>query len=221
MKRLEAVAFDIDGTLTEDNSWFNFTNELGGSEAEHITVYEALGLGTMELSEAKEQLVAMWAKQGKAYKHTITDIYEKLPLRTDAYPLFDWIISKEIPVCLITGATKQYAASVAAKLGIEEYYASSELIFDDQDKLIDFDYEVDQTKAKELHFAEFCARHSVSVENCVPIGDSYNDMGLFRVTGNGLLLDAEGNAKQELKDASFKIVKSSFEAQELLQSFHI
>lgn len=220
MRKLGAIAFDIDGTLTDHNSWFSFTEELGGSKAEHMAIYEMLVLGAIELDDAKEQLVSMWGKEGRANKQSIIEMYKKWSVRKDAYPLFEWISTNNIPVCLITGATKQYAEVIATELGVVDYYASSELVFDSNNNLTSFNYEVDQSGAKERHFAEFCEKYSVSIEDCVPVGDSSNDIGIFQLTGNGILLDIDSSAKQPLKDSAANIVGSLTEALKLLKSLY-
>ena len=59
-RTIKAVVFDIDGTLTEHNSWYAFTRDIGGSEAEHLAIYEGQRKGDIGLEEAKQRLLEIW-----------------------------------------------------------------------------------------------------------------------------------------------------------------
>ncbi|MDB5182518.1 MAG: phosphoserine phosphatase SerB [Candidatus Saccharibacteria bacterium] len=217
MKNFKAVVFDVDGTLTEDNSWYAFTRSLGASEAEHLAIYEGQSSGQIGHDEAKTKILALWLATGKASKKFIEETFSNIPVREDAYPLIKWLQENKYPVCLITGSSRIYAATIAEKLGVEEYYANANLFFDGTGMLKGFHYDADQAKIKLEHLAEFCKKHGIEPTDCIAIGDGNNDIGLFRITGNGIFVKND-KASPEVEKAAWKLVSSLSEVRYLLES---
>jgi phosphoserine phosphatase len=217
MKKFKAVVFDVDGTLTEDNSWYAFTRSLGASEAEHMAIYEGQRAGEIGLDEAKIKLLDLWLATDKTSKRHIEEVFENMAVRDDALPLVQWLQENDYFICLITGSSKIYARIIAKKLGVDEYYANADLYFDDDGMLENFHYDADQTKVKIEHLAEFCEKHNVTPEDCVAIGDGNNDIGLFKVTGNGIFIK-NSDASPEVEKAAWKSVESLAEIRALLES---
>jgi phosphoserine phosphatase len=210
-----AVIFDIDGTLTDHNSWYEFTHDIGSSKEEHGIIYADFSAGKITYEDAKNKILAMWQVTGNANKTKIADIYSKWPIRKEAYPLIDWLKSEKYKVCLITGATRPYAQQVASLLGVEDYYANADFHFDKDDQLIDWHYDADQASVKLEQFHEYCHLHNINPEDCVAVGDSSNDINLFKVTKHGILVDND-HAKEELRSAAWKTVKSLSEIRSII-----
>ena len=217
MNKFRAIIFDIDGTLTSQNSWQAFTRDIGGSVAMHLAIYEDHVNGKIGLDESKQKLLKMWKETGKAKKDHIEQIYNTWPIKPGAYTLVNWLKKKGYLVCLITGSVGLYAKHVADKLGVNNYYSNAELYFDEEGNLIDFHYTADQADVKLKQFKEFCELNNLKEKECVPVGDSNNDIELFRHTENGILVDGIDVA-DELRQAAWKIISSLEEVIGLLES---
>lgn len=217
VRTIKAVVFDIDGTLTEHNSWYAFTRDIGGSEAEHLAIYEGQRNGIIGFDEAKQKLLEMWQKSGKANRKSILEIYNHWDIRPEAYPLAKWLHSSGYRTCLITGSVKIYAEIISRKLGIKDNYANADLYFNEKDELEAFHYDTDQASVKVDQFAMFCKKYKLNPEECVAVGDGDNDIGLFNLTGNGILVD-NSKVSEELKKSAWKTVSNLDEIKDLLQA---
>lgn len=177
--------------------------------ADHLGIYQDHLDGRIGLDESKTLLLKMWQATGNAKKEHIIKVFETWPVRPEAYPLIAWLKQNGYEMCLITGSIGIYAKYIAEKLGVGDYYANAELYFDEQGDLVDFHYTADQAEIKLKHFEEFCAKYNLEASDCIPIGDSANDIGLFRKTGNGILVNG-GVEKiaEELRQAAWKEVSS-------------
>ncbi len=218
MNKYKAAIFDIDGTLTPQVSWTAFTRDIGGSVAEHLAIYHDHLDGKIGLDESKARLLKMWQSTGKANKAHIVNAFGAWPVRPDAFPLIKWLKENGYRVCLITGSVGVYAKYMAEKLGADAYYANAELYFDANGELENFHYTTDQAEVKLRQFKEFCQQNNLRPGQCVPIGDSDNDIELFRITGNGILINEDEQVAEELLAAAWQTVRSLQEVQLLLKN---
>lgn len=223
MKHFRAIIFDIDGTLTPGNSWAAFSNDLGASVSRHMEIYRAHAGGKLGLDESKQLLLQMWQKTGNANRDHIEKRFDTWPIRPEALPLINWLKSHDYIVCLITGSVENYASHIAAKLGVEHWYANAELFFDWRGEMVAFHYTANQAEVKLEQFADFCKKHNLSADQCIAIGDGPNDIGLFEVTGNGVLVEGErladghdNDVPEDLRSAAWKTVASLDEIPGLL-----
>jgi HAD superfamily phosphoserine phosphatase-like hydrolase len=214
MQKIEAVVFDIDGTLTEDISWTALTRDLGGSVEDHMAIFNAFREGRIDYPTSKYQLIRLWQATGNANKAFIEHLFTSWPIRLEAPALMRWLLDENYTLGLITGSLDLYAKAIAGRLGIENYYANTELIFDAQDNLVDFHYELNQAKKKVEQLQAFCESKGITIKGCVVVGDGDNDLELFRETGRGVLV---GDApSRELVESAWKRIGSLSEIKGLL-----
>lgn len=205
MNDVKAVIFDIDGTLSPENSWTAFSRDLGSSVAEHLAIYQDHLTGKIGLDESKRMLLKLWLATGNANKHNIEQMFASWPLRNDAQDVVEWLKQKGIRVCLITGSVDLYAKHIAERLGVSDYYANATLVFDDNGNLDNFDYTIDQAEIKLRQLREFCAKYDINEKECVAVGDSDNDIELFRHTGRGVLIN-DSDVADELAKTAWKSI---------------
>lgn len=206
MRKYKAVIFDIDGTLTRHNSWRSFTHGIGASVEDHMKIYGDHLSGKISLEESKRLLLKMWQATGKANRSNIDRLYEEWFIREDAQELIDWLRSQQYRIYLITGSVGIYAQHIAARLGVADYISSAELYFNDAGDLVDFHYTADQGAAKLVQMQDYCNHQRIQPNECVPVGDGDNDIELFRVTGNGILIDHD-RVSDRLRDTARWTVK--------------
>lgn len=187
----KAVIFDIDGTLTEHTSWVSLTEGLGASVDAHDVVYQAYLSEAITYEESKERLINLWRGTGRADRRTMVGIFDAIPLRENAVKTVNSLTEKGYLTCLITGSMDLYAAAVASKFKNTEWYANTRLIFNEEDMIIDYEYHRDQVARKIEHLSDFCERHSILPTECAVVGNGENDVGIFALTGNGILFGTE------------------------------
>jgi HAD superfamily phosphoserine phosphatase-like hydrolase len=217
VRTIKAVIFDIDGTLTPQNSWTAFTRDIGGSVEEHLAIYSDHINGKIGLDKSKELLLKLWQDTGKANKQHIESVFKTWLVRNDAKELIDWLKSNGYAICLITGSVGVYAKYMAQKLGVKYYYSNAELYFDDDGELVDFHYTANQAEVKLEQFGEFCKLMSLRASDCAAVGDGDNDIGLFRLTKNGILVN-HNKVSNELRNSAWKTVSNLIEVKDLLQA---
>src|ERR1035438_2092768 len=171
MRKFKAVVFDIDGTLTPQNSWTAFTRDIGGSVDDHLAIYSDHVKGVIGLDESKQKLLKLWQATGKANKIHIEEVFNSWPIREDAKGLIDWLKNESYIICLITGSVGIYAKHVADLLSVDNYYANGELYFGENGDLIDFHYTANQAEIKLQQFSEFCKLNNLKPTECVAVGD--------------------------------------------------
>ncbi|HYH74762.1 MAG TPA: HAD family phosphatase [Candidatus Saccharimonadales bacterium] len=211
---VRAIIFDIDGTLTPEVSWTSLTAGLGASADEHLRIFNNFLDGSIDYPESKRQLLGLWQSTGKANQTFISELFAAWPLKPEA-PAVIAELQKDYQLCLITGSMDLYAATIARKVGVQEWHANTELIWNGQGNLVDYAYQKDQAGQKLTDFEAFCAAHGISPDECVAVGDSKNDLALFAACGRGVLL-AEAEPSPELAPHAWKTIHSLTELPSLL-----
>lgn len=213
----KAVVFDIDGTLTRDISWVRLTNEIGGSIEFNDEVIRSWEKDEISYHEAKQRLIENWTRAGKGLKKEFVSILKSIPLRGDAKEIVDYLKGKGYLITMITGSFDLYAEIIGEQLGIKNWFAITHLSWDIDGKLIDVET-VKDTVAKDRkidYFKEYCRKNNLTFKECVPVGDSANDIELFKLTGNGVAVRTEFEAV-ELEKVAWNKVKHLTELKELL-----
>lgn len=217
MKKFKAVVFDIDGTLTRHISWVILTESLGGSVEYNDDIVKKWDTDEISKDIALENIRSNWIKGGKKHKNDFIKILDSIPLREDALEAVNYLKSKGYYICAITGSVDIYAEIICKHLGIDTWYAITDLHWNNQNELIKVNtVKSFESKDKKVEFfLEFCNKHNILPDECVPIGDSSNDIALFKVTGNGIAVRTEFEAK-ELEEIAWKKIDHLIELKEIL-----
>jgi len=187
---IKAVIFDIDGTLSPDISWTKLTLRLGHSVPHHMWIYEKFKSGKLEYNEAKKALLSLWTASGSLSRSRLEEMFKNWTLKDDAIPIFQYLKSKNYITCLITGSMDLFAQVIAQRVGADFWYANTDLIWDGDNHLKDFIYEINASDKKLRQLQEFCKRNSLKLNECVAVGDDKNDIGLFQATKNGIVIES-------------------------------
>jgi len=190
METPKAIIFDIDGTLSPEISWTALTRDLGASVEDHIVIYQQYKTGQTDYAGSKRQLLDLWQATGNANKGHFLSLFESWPLVPEASDVVRTLAEK-YSICLITGSMDLYAQNVARKLQVADYYANTTFSWDEAGNLVDMDYELDQAKQKLEQFLDYCSLHSIKPEDCIIVGDSDNDIALFKASGRGVAIGSE------------------------------
>lgn len=215
MEPVKAVIFDIDGTLSEKNSWHVLAIAMGATPAEDLEVVELQQAGKITNREADARILAFWKRKGLATRENFRKTFEDIPLRQDAQDLVNYLKQKKILICLITGSMDMYAEVVARRLGVEDFYSNAKLSWSDDGNISDFTYDGKQGTKKLDQFHEFIKKNNLKAAECAAIGDSENDYLLFLETKKGIAVRSESEDKV-LEAAAWKIVNNLKQIKEIL-----
>jgi phosphoserine phosphatase len=216
-RMFKAVVFDIDGTLTRDISWVKLTTEIGGSLEFNDEVIKKWETDELTESEAREKLIENWSKAGKATKKEFVSILQNISLREDAKEVVDYLKNKGYVVIMITGSFDLYAQIVGEKLDVKEWFANTVLMWDEDGSLLDVqtckDSEAQNRKVD--FFKAFCDKNNLKINECVAVGDSSNDIALFKLTGKGIAVRTEFESPK-LEEVAWKKVNQLIEIKSIL-----
>lgn len=215
MLDIKAVIFDVDGTLSPINSWLWLSEALGAKKEENIAIYEGNLSGKLMQFAANAKVLEMWTRKGPVSKEKFIKILTEIPLRPEALELCAYLKSKNIIICPITGSNEIYAEIVAKKIGADVFYANAKLFWDESNNLVNFTYAVNQADIKLNQFKDFCAKFKLKPDECVPVGDSYNDYELFRITGKGIAVRTEYEDKV-LEELAWKVINNLSEIKNII-----
>ncbi len=214
MKTFKAIIFDIDGTLTNDvSSWTSLTEKLGASKKRHNEIHEDFVNGKISHLVGKKELISMWHATGNANREFILNLFNTWKLKEGVVELIEKLQNQGYIIALISGSMDLFVSSIAHRLRIDDCYANAQLVWEDDNTLVNFLYEEHQGNKKEDQLQEFCKKYKIQPSECVVIGDSENDIELFKLTGNGIAVLPANN---ELKTVAWKEISGLNQLDELL-----
>ena len=188
---IKAVVFDVDGVLFDGNSWLALTKGLGCSVEDHAELYKQARAGELDWHQAERKLVAMYQASGNATKDFFTKLYASHQLRPEAKGMIEYLKGKGYTLCLISGSFDIHVEATAQQLGIEHWYANAALVFDKAGSLERIIYYGDQSQVKVDQLEELCQKIGIDSTECAFVGDSDNDIGVFRATGHGIAVHCD------------------------------
>lgn len=211
-EKIDAIILDVDGTLSEETSWLKLTQGLGASPEEHSLIFDQFKQGLLSYDEAKRRLIQLWQNTGNANRNYMEKMFRSWDLKKDAEETVNYL-KKAYRLCLISGAVDLYVQIVAEKLGVVDWYANTELIWNEKGELVDFNYEADQAGKKLQQFGEFIEKNQITEDKCAVVGDGDSDIALFRKLRYGIAVNK--NPCPELESLAFKTVKELAELKEI------
>jgi HAD superfamily phosphoserine phosphatase-like hydrolase len=216
MSEIKAVIFDIDDTLTTENSWAQVALGMGATHEEDLEIYYLHKEGKITNEEANSRILGLWKRKGLATQDNFRKIFDSIPLKEDAVDLTQYLKQKNIKICLITGSMDMYAEMIAKKVSADSFYYNADLYWDDQGKIIGFDYRVDQGARKLEQFLDFCQKNNLEASECVVLGDSENDILLFLESKKGIAVRTKAEFK-ELEAVAWKVINNLSEIKEFIK----
>ncbi|MBD3363499.1 HAD-IB family phosphatase [Candidatus Dojkabacteria bacterium] len=208
--KIQTIIFDVDGTLTDFNSWTRINQELDLSPQKHLEIFEKMKEGEYSLEEAKSKLVYYWKSSGNADRKYFIKIFKNWKFDQEVKDLISYL-NKKYQICLISGSIELYIEEVALKLGIKDWYANASLVFNDKGKLLDIDYTVDQAEKKLEQAKEYIKNYGFSKDQCLAVGDGENDIRLFSFFDYSI-----NKGCQELNKYAYKTIHRLDEIRKLL-----
>ena len=211
--KIKAVVFDVDGVIFDGNSWLALTKGLGCSLEDHAELYKQARAGELNWQQAERKLVAMYQASGRANRDFISKLCASHKLRPEARDVFEYLKGKGYILCLISGSFDIHVEAAAKQLGVGHWYANATLVFDKVDDLEKVIYYGDQSQVKVDQLKEFCQKVGIAPTECVFVGDSDNDIGVFQATKHGIAAHCDD---EYLKGIAWKECETLNEIKDIL-----
>jgi HAD superfamily phosphoserine phosphatase-like hydrolase len=210
MKKL--IFFDLDGTLTPTNSWHFFNLFFGMSEAEDAVMFDWYKRGLLSYSAWEEMISKIIKEKNICTKDKVDEFVGSIIPRPEAKDLIDGCKEAGYTTVILSGTMMQIAESVRARLGMDLSYTTSEILFREDGA---FDYiknDSDEAPAKLRIFDRVCAEYGVDPTETIMVGDSGNDIEVFKRTKKGIQI----GTYEPLKEYAWKHVDNLSEVKESL-----
>jgi phosphoserine phosphatase len=211
--KIEAVCFDMDGTLIRNTDSVRYLCELNGNLERLVEIEDRESKGTINWIEAdhlKARLV-----EGLDFARVESEFGRCIDLIHNIEVVLAYLKARQIRAVLITAGPTQVANVLGTRFSFDAVYGSR--------------YEAADTKftgriahhlgssGKLSCLRDFCAGNGISVGACVAIGDSESDIDVFMACGRSIALNGTDAA---VEAASASIVTNDLaDILELLQSW--
>ena len=176
-----AIVTDVDQTLTERTTWYELTEKLGGSARDHADIFTRFLKSHISNEQMKRELFAIWTQNGPVTKQQLRDIFLTVPLRGEAFALFNELQDRGYELCLISSSSDLFVETVAERFKIKHWYANSKLHFNEKGEWIDFDYTREEALLKKEQLQQFFDATGYKQHECVALGDGENDIEIFNM----------------------------------------
>jgi len=206
----------VDKTISGDVSWLRLTSDLGADPDVHGTIFNAFLANNIDYPTAKKQLLDLWTSTGNASKEFMRQVFYSWQLKSDAKEIVEYLRAG-YALCLMSGSMDLYVQTVADKLTIADWYANTELIWDNQDNLIDLNYFRNQSARKLVHLKDYFTKYpQFNASNTLIVGDGDSDLELFRTLKYGIVVTKDRQHYPELESLAYASITELSELANLL-----
>jgi phosphoserine phosphatase len=197
------ICFDLNKTLIEENSWRDLNLEMGVTPEEDDLLVSWGKEGIISDAEGQRILAEIYKKRGDATQRTIAEILHNYAYMPEAEELVSELRRRGYDMALISGSMDVLVEQVAHELGITEWAANNQFIFDDNEHLQEI-RTIDNDVTYKLHqLQRICDEKGIVLGDCLCVGDGANDRLLFEATNCGVTFEGspiEGSAKHVIRN---------------------
>ena len=213
MNKLKLICFDVDETLVDGTSWFLLTKGLGCSLQKHIDIFNRARKGEISFIEGERMLTRMYQESGNATRKFIRNLFSEIKPKPEVGKIISYLKKKNYKIYLISGAIDIYVEEIAKKLEVDGFYANSSLGFTENGFLEKIYYRDNQGEVKVEQLNKLIRKLGISMNDVVFVGDSDNDVEVFKKTGHGVAVEP---SSQKLKSVAWKAIDSLEQIKEIL-----
>ncbi len=184
----KTIVFDIDDTLS-DNSWLRLNIAAGVTAEEDYELYHGYSRGEFDYLEWTKRLAESYRRHNILTENLAREVLTGYTLKADTTIVVKTLLERGYDIILITGGFDITTEHLGKCLGLANYYATSKLKFNAAGLFTNFAVATDDGEVKIEILKNYCEREGKSVADCIPVGDSSNDIPLFKLTKNGIGFD--------------------------------
>ena len=185
--KYKLVAFDVDGTLVDELQyiWVLIHNEIGVDLGKVNEMTEKYYKKEISYKEWADHDIQLWVEKGVTKKE-LMDIINKLKLMNGAIETLEELKKKGYKLAVISGGLDivlDYFIPDAEK--IFDHILIDKLVFDEDGKLTGglVPEEFDDIENKADILEKLAKKEGVSLDECVFVGDSDNDVEVMKAAG--------------------------------------
>ncbi len=208
---MKLICFDIDGTLTNENSWFTLNTALGMLPERDVELHALYTKGDITYQQWTEAIASSYLRTEVPHTEIIENTFSQPKLVSDALLVIQELQHKGYKIVLISGSFDVYAQKVSDILSVQDAYACSNIVFDDEGYVVGIDNLGDESKAKRALLEKVALQYEVPITDCICVGDGPNDVDMFVATGKGITF-----TDSPIKNEAWKVVDSLTEIVDIL-----
>ena len=174
------IIFDIDKTLREENTWYEFTEKLGGTAREHAEIYTRLISGQATMEETRKAVIKMWNTHGQVTRKQAQAAINNIHLTGEAISVINELQERGFEICFISGLLIDFVAAFAKRFKLKYFYGNGQLVFDENDLLVDYLYDQQEAKNKLNNLHQLLQDAAIKPTQCLSVADSFNDALIFQ-----------------------------------------
>lgn len=202
----KTIIFDVDDTLC-DNSWWRLNLAAGVTPEEDYELHQRHARGEITYHEWTARLAGIYQREQKLTISLAREVLTGYTLKDDTMTVVSELKKRGYDIILITGGFDITAEHLGQTLQLKNYFATSQLVFTEQNLFSDLKVAHNDGEAKVTILKNYLLETGKSVTDCIAIGDSSNDIPLFDFTKNGIAFDwskdtVKASAKQTIATLS-------------------
>ena len=182
----ELIVFDLNKTLIKENSWRDLNLAMGVTPAEDAELMERARRGEITDAEGQAALLKIYQQRGDVSRPNVEKILWRYTYMPYARDVVSELKSRGYNLAIISGAMDILVQHVASELEIAWWRSSNRFIFDENDQLIQIQSPEKDTSDKLRQLQQLVGELSITLADCMVIGDGANDAALFQATGSGV-----------------------------------
>lgn len=156
------------------------------SKEEDYALYQSYANGEFDYNTWTHKIEDYYKERGELTAMIAEAALTTYTLRTGARELIIRLQNAGHRIVLITGGFRATAQALAHELGVDTYRYVTDIAWTTKGQFSHFLSDGEEGGAKLLHLQQYCQATGTPIHDCVPVGDSTNDIPLFRATGNGV-----------------------------------
>ena len=171
----ELIVFDLNKTLIKENSWRDLNLAMGVTPAEDVELMEQARRGEITDAEGQAALLKIYQQRGDVSRPNVEKILWRYTYMSYARDVVSELKNRGYNLAIISGAMDILVRHVAAELEITWWRSSNRFIFDENDQLVQIQSPEKDTSDKLRQLQQLVGELSITLADCIVIGDGAND----------------------------------------------
>jgi phosphoserine phosphatase len=196
--KFKFVAFDLDGVLVDTfSSWVWMHKYFDVNNDHSLYAYQN---GEIDYLEFMRRDIQLWLeKKENMTIQDVADILSDVPMMKGAKDVVQALKEKNIKTAIISCGIEVLAQRIANELGID-FVVANGLVADEEGKLTGEGTLTIELADKGTPLKNLLEKNKIAKEDCVSIGNSYGDAGMFKVSGFSIAFNPHDDITRETAD---------------------